>query len=68
MQTGQRIFKDCGECRGTGKQYKNGTGSIQSVERPGTTEVDCPECDGLGTAPWGWLRDEKEETMPGEEA
>jgi len=31
-------------------------------------EVACAVCEGLGIIPWGWLRDEKEDTMPGEEA
>ena len=68
MQTGQRIFKNCRGCYGTGKQYQDSTGSIQSVQRAGDIAVDCTDCDGLGMKPWGWLRDEKETTMPGGEA
>ncbi len=69
MQTGQRIWKDDPACRGTGKQYEH-HGSIQSQPRGDgqDSEINCPECDGLGIKPWGWLRDEKETIMPGEEA
>ena len=68
MQTGQRIWKDCKDCGGSGKQYQDATGNIQSIQRTGDTEIDCPTCEGLSIKPWGWLRDEKELTMPGEEA
>lgn len=71
MQTGQRIWKNCAECRGTGIQYLYRDTIITAPsgwpEEPGE-EVPCPKCNGLGIRPWGWLRDEKEETMPGEEA
>ena len=67
MQTGQRIYKDCNECYATGKQWEN-QGLIQSQPSQGSNEVDCPTCEGLGIYAWGWLRDEKETTMPGEEA
>ena len=67
MQTGQRIWKDCKECLGTGRLYYK-----ENFAYPVTTvtenEIDCPFCDGVGIYAWGWLRDEKEETMPGEEA
>ena len=73
MQTGQRIWKDCSRCLGDGKLWKNDNSdflhaSPASAAPPyGGGEVPCPDCNGLGCAPWGWLRDEKEETMPGEE-
>ena len=68
MQIGQRIWKDCTECHNTGKQYQDPSGAIQSKSGTGRVEVDCPTCNGLSIIPWGWLRDEKEDTMPGEEA
>jgi hypothetical protein len=65
MQEGQRIWKDCKECLGTGKLYYS-----ENYAYPGTdvseNEIDCPFCDGLGIHPWGWVRGEKEETMPGD--
>ena len=68
-QTGQRIYKDCTVCFGTGRLYDH-NGSLQSkpCSTGGDPEVACPTCSGLGIIPWGWLRDEKETTMPGEEA
>ncbi len=74
MQTGQRIWKDCADCLGTGKMYHrdeyNNDDLFAFLSAPpiGHTEVVCPHCNGLGVIPWGWLRDEKEDTMPGEEA
>ena len=75
MQRGQRIWKDCGKCKGTGSLWVSPTyAHLHSPPAPVTdpttayTEVDCLVCEGLGAVPWGWLRDEKEETMPGEEA
>ncbi len=67
MQKGQRIYKDCIACRVTGKQYSK-YGAVQDIQTEGSVEIDCPVCNGLTMVPWGWLRDEKEETMPGEEA
>ena len=69
MQTGQRIWKECVDCSGTGIQYMY-QGTINNApsgypEAPGE-EVACPKCDGLGVRTWGWLRDDKEDTMPGE--
>ncbi len=75
MQTGQRIWKDCEKCKGTGSLWLRPTCDYPfSPPPPATvvptiyTEVECPDCEGLGIIPWGWLRDEKEDTMPGEEA
>ena len=78
MQTGQRIWKDCKRCLGDGKVWKRNDCTLESglfsagpTPTPsivGGEEIDCPTCDGLGIIPWGWLRDEKEDTMPGEEA
>ncbi len=73
MQKGQRIYKDCKTCFGTGKMYDRSNydyldSSVVTTIPPSTyVEVDCPDCEG-GIRPWGWLRDEKEDTMPGEEA
>jgi len=67
VQTGQRIWKDCRECLGTGILYYK-----ENYDYPTNivTEnaIDCPFCYGLGIHTWGWLRDDKETTMPGEEA
>ena len=68
MQTGQRIYKDCTECHATGIQYQHPSGAIQSKQITNTSPVACPTCGGIGIIAWGWLRDEKEITMPGEEA
>jgi hypothetical protein len=74
MQTGQRIYKDCERCLGDGKLWDRDNyeylspGPVTTVPPVDGKEVDCPDCGGLGIIPWGWLRDEKEETMPGEEA
>ena len=67
MQTGQRIWRDCGECSGEGLLYMHPNFSYPTnVES--SSPIDCYFCNGLGIKPWGWLRDDKEETMPGEEA
>ena len=73
MQTGQRIWKDCGRCAGTGflwssPNYKYPHTPPAPETEPPTicTKVECHKCGGLGVRPWGWLRDEKEETMPGD--
>ena len=74
MQTGQRIYKDCARCLGDGKLWDRDNfayleaGPVTTVPATGGVEVDCPDCNGLGIKPWGWLRDEKEDTMPGDEA
>ena len=67
MQTGQRIWKDCKRCLGGGKLYYQENWAYPTP-KVSENEIDCPFCDGLGIHAWGWLRDEKEETMPGEEA
>ena len=66
MQTGQRIWKDCKECLGVGKLYYMPNWAYPT-NVPTADVIDCPYCDGLGIHAWGWLRDEKENTMPGGE-
>jgi len=69
VQTGQRIWKDCKECLGAGVMHQRPHFAYpEAGQSDNSEEVDCYYCDGLGVKPWGWLRDEKEETMPGEEA
>lgn len=73
MQTGQRVYRDCLECSTTGKLYKSTrsaypVNAVNKIAEDTYTEVDCHKCDGVGIIPWGWLRDDKETTMPGEEA
>jgi len=73
MQKGQRIWKDCQRCLITGKLYMPSNSpypvNIESKQDLiSYTEIECEDCNGLGIKPWGWLRDEKETTMPGEEA
>ena len=74
MQKGQRIWKDCEKCKGTGSLWSNPDYayliSSPTETSPSTsyTEVDCTKCGGLGIRPWGWLRADKEDTTPGEEA
>ncbi len=75
MQKGQRIWEDCEKCNSTGSlwlsptyEYPHTPPAPETNPPTSYTEVECPECGGLGIKPWGWLRDEKEETMPGEEA
>ena len=75
MQKGQRIWKDCDKCRGTGSLWLRPdcdfpfTPPAPEIVPPASyTEVPCDTCDGLGIIPWGWLRAKKEDTMPGEEA
>ena len=72
-QTGQRIYRTCTTCDGTGKQYTNPHGSRSTNPENDPThgpwsEVPCVQCKGAQQEMWGWLRDEKEITMPGEEA
>ena len=69
-QKGQRIYGPCRECHGTGIMYiRDGItdGNTTNHPQPGHnyTEVECTECDE-GMVMWGWLRDDKEDTMPGE--
>jgi len=74
MQKGKKIFQNCQRCNGTGKLYdRDNYEYLESSPTITTTptnyeEVQCSDCDGLGIIHWGWVRDEKEETMPGEEA
>jgi len=70
MQTGQRIYKDCDQCNATGTMHfrVNYDHPLAGPSTSGVGDIPCEYCDGLGTKPWGWLRDEKETTMPGEEA
>jgi hypothetical protein len=75
MQTGQRIWKNCKRCKGTGVLHKSPTYEYPHTPPAPETyppvdcvEIPCSTCAGLGIIPWGWLRDEKEETMPGQEA
>ena len=70
-QKGQRIYGPCPECGGTGIMYSRDSimdGGLTKDPQAGHnyTEVECTNCDE-GMVMWGWLRDEKEETMPGEE-
>ena len=51
----QRIWKDCRECHGTGVQYQDISGNIQSQENDGDIEVECPSCNGVTRITWGWL-------------
>ncbi len=74
MQRGQRIWKDCESCKSTGSLWLSPTYAYPYSSPPPETdpltvytEILCLDCDGLGIISWGWLRDEKEDTMPGEE-
>ena len=75
MQKGQRIFKNCKKCRGTGSlwkgpnyEYPHSPPAPETTPPTSYTEVECSDCEGLGIVPWGWVRDQDEDTMPGEEA
>ena len=69
MQTGQRVYKDCGECLGSGTMYKRPNFAYpETYPSENSVPVECCKCDGVGIIPWGWLRGEEEETMPGEES
>ena len=72
MQTGQRIYRECQKCLGDGKLWRGANTTLLHSNPDPAAEVGedvvCPICNGTGIVTWGWLRDEKETTMPGEEA
>ena len=55
MQTGQRVYKDCRECRGSGVLHKRPNFAYpETHSSESSVPVECHYCVGEGILPWGY--------------